>query len=149
LKAGTNASGPPVDYGWPQREATFASGVSGAPTTSVNPFTGVTSLEPIQQFLHDGGGEAVISGYVYRGPVAQLQGKYFYNDFVGTTSGAQIWMLDFNRNTSPAAFNGNNGTRTDISSLWQSLVYDPTDPAYLPDSTTASSAGLDHIVSFG
>ena len=48
-----------------------------------------------------------------------------------------------------ASFNGNNGTNTDVSSLWQSLVYDPTDPTYLPDSTTGSIAGLDHIVSFG
>lgn len=149
LKAGSNTSGPPVDYGWPQREATFASDVNGAPHTSVNPFTGAPSLEPLQQFLHDGGGEAVIGGYLYRGPVAELQGKYIYTDFVGTTSAAQIWMLDFDRDTTPATYNGNNGTNTDISTLWQSLVFDPTDPSYLPDSTRGSSAGLDHIVSFG
>ena len=82
-------------------------------------------------------------------PWSQLQGKYFYTDFVGTSATAQIWSLDFDRNTNPAAFNGNNGTNTDISATWQSLVYDPTVPAYMPDSTTGSSAGLDHIVSFG
>jgi glucose/arabinose dehydrogenase len=149
LKAGTNVTGPPVDYGWPQREATFDSDVDGAPHTQVNPFTSATSLEPLQQFPHDGGGEAVIGGYVYRGPVAALQGKYFYSDFVTTGNANQIWMLDFDRNTSTANYNGNNGTRTDVSALWQSLVYDPTDPTYAPNSTTASSAGLDHVVSFG
>jgi len=149
LKAGSNDSGPPVDYGWPQREATFDSDVPGAPHTTTNPFTGATSLEPLQQFLHDGGGEAIIGGYLYRGPVPELQGKYFYTDFVGTSSAAQIWSLDFDRDTDPATYNGNNGTSTDISALWQSLVYDPTDPSYMPDSTRGSSAGLDHIVSFG
>ena len=47
LKAGSNVTGPPVDYGWPQREATFASGVSGTTGTTTNPFTGVTALEPL------------------------------------------------------------------------------------------------------
>jgi glucose/arabinose dehydrogenase len=149
LKAGTNVAGPPVDYGWPQREGTFGSDVPGAPDSQVNPFTGVTSLEPLQQFLHDGGGEAVIGGYLYRGPVAELQGKYFYSDFVTTGDANQIWMLDFDRDTPAANYNGNNGTLTDVSALWQSLVYDPTDPSYGPNSTTLSSAGLDHIVSFG
>jgi hypothetical protein len=149
LKAGSNANGPPVDYGWPQREGTVGSNVSGAPESLVNPFTGVTALEPLQQFMHDGGGEAVIGGYVYRGPVAELQGKFFYSDFVTTGNANQIWMLEFGRNTPVANYNGNNGTRTDVSALWQSLVFDPTDPSYGPNSTTGSSAGLDHIVSFG
>ena len=149
LKAGSNTNGPPVDYGWPQREATFGSGISGAPQTTTNVFTGAPSLEPLQQFVHDGGGEAVIGGYVYHGPVSELQGTYFYTDFVGTSAGAQIWSLNFDRNTSTGSYDGNNGTNTDVSALWQSLVYDPTDPTYTPDSTTGSSRGLDHIVSFG
>lgn len=149
LKAGSNTTGPPVDFGWPQREGNQESDISGAPKGKTNPFTGATSLEPVQQFLHDGGGEAVIGGYVYRGPVQELQGKYFFADFVTTGNAAQFWKLDFDRNTSPGNYNGNNGKKVDVSSLWQSLVYDPTDPSYGPDSTTGSSAGLDHIVSFG
>ena len=120
-----------------------------APQTTTNVFTGAPSLEPLQQFVHDGGGEAVIGGYVYHGPVSELQGTYFYTDFVGTSAGAQIWSLNFDRNTSTGSYDGNNGTNTDVSALWQSLVYDPTDPTYTPDSTTGSSRGLDHIVSFG
>jgi hypothetical protein len=149
FKAGTNVSGPPADFGWPQREGTVGSDVPGAPESLLNPFTGVAALQPLQQFMHDGGGEAVIGGYVYRGPIAELQGKYFYSDFVTTGNANQIWMLDFNRDTPTANYNGNNGTRTDVSALWQSLVFDPTDPSYMPNSTTGSSAGLDHIVSFG
>lgn len=149
LKAGTNSAGPPVDLGWPSREGNAASDIAGAPTAKINPFTGAASLEPLQQFPHDGGGEAVIGGYVYRGPVQELQGKYLYSDFVTTGNAAQFWTLDFDRDTSTASYNGNNGKKVDVSALWQSLVYDPTDPSYLPDSTTSSSAGLDHIVSFG
>ncbi len=115
LKAGTNVSGPPADLGWPQREGTLGSDVPGAPESLVNPFTAVTALQPLQQFVHDGGGEAVIGGYVYRGPVAELQGKYFYSDFVTTGNANQIWMLEFDRNTPTANYNGNNGTRTDVS----------------------------------
>lgn len=149
LKAGSNTAGPPVDFGWPQREGSDESDIGGAPNAKTNPFTGAISLEPLQQFAHDGGGEAVIGGYVYRGPVQELQGKYFYADFVTTGNAAQFWTLDFDRHTISTSYNGNNGKNVDASSLWQSLVYDPTDPSYAPDSTTGNIAGLDHIVSFG
>ena len=88
----------------------------------------------------------MIGGYVYRGPIEELQGKYFYSDFVRT---GRIWSLDFDRDTNPTNYDGDNGTNTDVTALWQSLVYDPTDPTYTPNTTTGSSAGLDHIVSFG
>jgi glucose/arabinose dehydrogenase len=146
LKAGSNTAGPPVDYGWPQWEGTQESPINGAPHTATNPFTGATSLDPIAQFARSAGGNAVIGGYLYRGPVPELEGKFFYSDFVRT---GQIWALDFDRDTDPGDFDGNNGTVTDLTTLWQSLVVDPADPTYLPDSTTGSSAGLDHIVSFG
>jgi glucose/arabinose dehydrogenase len=146
LKAGTNGSGPPVDYGWPQWEGTRSSSINGAPHGPLNPFTGVAALDPVQEFTHTTGGNAAIGGYVYRGPIEELQGKYFYSDFVRT---GRIWSLDFNRDANPADYNGDNGTNTDVTALWQSLVYDPTDPTYMPNSTSGTSAGLDHIVSFG
>jgi hypothetical protein len=188
LKAGSNAAGPPVDYGWPVHEGTDPVAnqlrantpgvpnptVPNAPThsTTTNPFTGVTSLKPVQQFPHvnGAGGSAVIGGYVYRGPIASLQGKYFYADFVetndvyGSFSPAipQLYQLSFDRNTDPSTFNGANGTVTDISQLWNGIgadapvVFDPTDPSYttskvvtLPSGATSAVGGLDHIVSFG
>lgn len=141
IKAGSNSAGPPVDLGWPQLEGTNASNISGAPHTTTNPFTGVTSLPPIQQYAHSVG-QAVIGGYVYRGPVAELYGKYFFADFVRP----KYFMLSYDRNQAP---NGNNGTLTDVSTLWQSLVYDPADPTYQPSTGVADVAGLDHLVSFG
>jgi hypothetical protein len=174
LKAGsTTPSLLPADFGWPIHEGTdpaageLAPGslgvpdptVSGGPphSTTTNPFTGVTSLKPIQQFPHFNGtgGSAVIGGYVYRGPIPSLQGKYFYADFVETNDVytnfnprvPQLYQLDFNRATDPTLFNGSNGTKTDISTLWNSLVIDPTDLTYSASAPGAS--GLDHIVSFG
>jgi len=144
LKAGSNDSGPPVDYGWPQLEATHNSPIVGAPHTTTNPFTGVTSLYPLQEYTHSVG-QAAIGGYVYRGPIAELQGKYFYADFVA----GKIWMLDFNRDTDPATFNGANGSLTDMTTNWNSLVIDPTNPDYQGDTSLATINGLDHIVSFG
>jgi len=144
LKAGSNVSGPPIDYGWPQLEATHSSTIFGAPHTTINPFTGVTSLYPLQEYTHSIG-QAAIGGYVYRGPIAELQGKYFYADFVA----GKIWMLSFNRDTDPATFNGANGTLTEVTTNWNSLVVDPTNPNYKGDTSLATFNGLDHIVSFG
>jgi glucose/arabinose dehydrogenase len=151
LKAGSNASGPPVDYGWPQHEGTAdttgtISNVS--PRTPTNPFTGVTSLLPIQQYPHNGGGHAIIGGYVYRGPISSLDGQYFFSDYVTGT----ISQLHFDPNTPSNFFNGANGTLTDVSSIWHStttpIVFDPTDPNYTP-ANVGANWGVSHIVSFG
>lgn len=144
LKAGSNISGPPVDYGWPQLEATHNSPVSGSPHTTTNPFTGASALYPLQEYSHSVG-EAAIGGYVYRGPIPELQGKYFYADFVVGT----IWMLEFDRNTDPGTFHGTNGIRTDVTALWNSLLVDPANPNYQGDTSISTSNGLDHVVSFG
>src|SRR5262249_13736952 len=116
MKAGWNDSGPPFDYGWPQYEATHLSGVGGAPTTTTNPFTGVISFYPLREWSHTSvsGAGAAIGGYVYRGPIPELQGKYFFADF--TTN--KVWMLSFDRNTDPNTFKGTNGTLTDVTTLW-------------------------------
>jgi hypothetical protein len=135
----------PADYGWPQLEATHNSTVSGAPHTTTNPFTGVLSYYPIREFGRGFGGAAAIGGYVYRGPIAELQGRYFYADFVAS----RLWMLDFDRNTDPTAFNGTNGIVTDLRFLWNLLVVDPSDANYRGDTNITTLNGLDHIVSFG
>jgi hypothetical protein len=144
LKAGSNALGPPVDYGWPQLEGVHNSGISGAPHNTFNPFTAVTSLYPLREYTH-ATGQAAIGGYVYRGPIPELQGKYFTADFVAS----RIWMLDFDRNTDPATFNGANGTVTEMTFTWATNIYDPTNPSYTGDTSLGTLNGLDHIVSFG
>jgi glucose/arabinose dehydrogenase len=143
LKAGSNPNGPPADFGWPQREGTQGSGVPGAPQTKANPFTGVTALEPVRQFNHTGGGNAVIGGYAYRGPVASLTGKYFYADYVS----GRVWQLELDRDTDPSSFNGSNGTLTEVTSQWNAQAVDPNDPNYT--SAIGPLFGIDHLVSFG
>jgi hypothetical protein len=147
LKAGANVSGPPADFGWPQYEATHLSGVPGAPTSTTNPFTGVLAFNPLREWVHPvgGSGNASIGGYVYRGPIPELQGKYFFSDFVQ----GKIWMLDFNRDTDPATFGGTNGTLTDVTTLWNSLIVDRFASGYSGDNSLATLAGIDHVVSFG
>jgi glucose/arabinose dehydrogenase len=148
LKAGTNVNGPPVDYGWPLKEGTQDSTIAGIPAEqnrNVNPFTGVTSLRPIQQFAHTAGGNAIIGGYVYRGPVSELEGKYFYADYVP----GKILQLEFDRDTPVAGYNGNNGTLTEMTLRFNSRVFDPTDPAYVGSTNIADLPGIDHLVSFG
>lgn len=132
----------PVDYGWPQLEGRHNSPVSGAPHATTNPFTGVISYYPIREYSHSVAGATAVGGYVYRGPIPELQGKYFYADFVN----GKIWMLDFNRNTDPNTFFGTNGTLTDVTVLWNQRVVDLTDDSY---GNNSNFRGLDHIVSFG
>jgi hypothetical protein len=146
LKAGVNGLGQlPVDYGWPQLEATH-DGVSTAPHTTTNPFTGVTSFYPIQEYFRAVNNGAAIGGYVYRGPIPELQGKYFFADFVQS----RVWMLDFDRNTDPSTFHGTNGVLTEVTALWNSRIIDTNVPGYRGDNTNLTTInGLDHVVSFG
>ncbi len=138
IQAGSNDLGPPRDFGWPEYEGTHG-GIN--PT---NPFTGVLTTFPIREYSH-GTGQCAIGGYVYRGPITELQGKYFFADFVA----GRIWMLDFDRDTDPNTFGGTNGTLTDITATWEGLVSDSTVMGYAGDHTITGLAGLDHIVSFG
>src|SRR5262249_26808126 len=61
----------------------------------------------------------------------------------------RIWMLDFNRDTVPSTFNGTNGIQTEMTALWNSRIIDTNVAGYRGDTSLATSAGLDHIVSFG
>ncbi|MBC7784789.1 MAG: PQQ-dependent sugar dehydrogenase [Burkholderiales bacterium] len=143
IKSGsTTASGLPIDLGWPKREGMNNGWTSPFQTT--NTITGVASTNPIRQFGHTTGGNAIIGGYRYRGPVPSLQDKFFYGDFVPF----KTFMLDFNRDTLPAAFNGANGTLTEMTALWESLVMDPSDPNYTL-ANAGALFGIDHISSFG
>ncbi len=125
------------NYGWRMREgviATPSGGVGGAmPAGAINPFldyshggTSVCSNPPAPPYS----GFAVTGGYVYRGPVASLRGRYFFADYAR----GRLWSAVWN-GSAPATFNGKNYT---------SLVDHGDDPAYAPDTGTISS-----ISSFG
>ncbi len=46
---------------------------------------------PIIEYARSGGNCAVTGGYVYRGPIASLQGRYVYADYCS----ARIWIAEF------------------------------------------------------
>lgn len=110
IKAGTSGD----DFGWARREGTIENPVSahGGPQGD--------SLNPIYEYDHSTGNVSVTSGYVYRGPVEELQGTYFFSDFVS----GRVFTAEFDRDTDPATFNGNNLTNLqDRTTELESLIY--------------------------
>jgi hypothetical protein len=182
LKAGTyDGTQPPVDFGFAQREGTIATNAalavansSGATSIQWNLSGGdtvtVNSANPIREGDHsttnttDHPGvprSSYIGGYAYRGPISELQGTYFYSDFVNSNIFA---LNNFDRNLPLSSYSGTNfnqdptthlaalGSRTtvatkDVNSLWNSLIYDPNDPTYT--SALGSAFGIGRVVSFG
>jgi hypothetical protein len=75
------------NMGWPHREGTVGGPVSGG----TGPFT-----EPLVDYIHQGDnvidGRTVVGGYVYRGSIPLLQGKYIFGEFSYGNAG-------FNNNT--------------------------------------------------
>ena len=68
------------NYGWDIREGTNGPALPG-------------STDPVYEYMHGFGqfeGNSVTGGYVYRGPVQALQGKYFFADFVSNG----IWSIE-------------------------------------------------------
>ena len=174
-----DGSQPPVDFGYAQREGTIATnaglgvdGSSGATTLQWNLSGGGTEIvdgsNPVREGPHTvintpeeiktTGRSAYIGGYVYRGPIEELQGKYIYTDFA---HGNVFALSDFDRDIPLSSYSGTNfnlvnglaalGTRStvatsDVNSLWQSLIIDPTDPTYTP--AQGLTFGIGRVVSF-
>ncbi len=89
------------NYGWRVREGTIATPNVGGPKP-------LGAIDPIYDYAHGNGpfqGNSVTGGYAYRGPIQQLQGQYFFGDFV---SGG-IWSLQFDGSAS-STHNGTNFT---------------------------------------
>jgi glucose/arabinose dehydrogenase len=84
------------NMGWPYREGTANGTV--APQDPAP-----TMVPPIAQYssINDQDGRAVVGGYVYRGSIPALQGKYIFGEFSWgsggfyTTSGRLLWMDPF------------------------------------------------------
>lgn len=80
------------NYGWRLREGTIATpgGVGGLAPEG--------AIDPIHEYEHVNsvnGGFSITGGYVYRGPIEELQGSYFFADYVTN----QIWSLDYDGET--------------------------------------------------
>jgi hypothetical protein len=98
------------NYGWSRLEGT-AAGPNPTPVL-------MSSVAPIYEYRHgfsltSGPGRSVTGGYVYRGPVAELQGQYIFADFLGDydfatrTGHAQIFSFQFD-GSDPSEFDGSN-----------------------------------------
>lgn len=91
-----------VDLGWRVREGTHATaGAVGGPKPA-------GAVDPIYEYGHAAGdptkGLAVLGGYVYRGSIPELQGRYVFGDWLG-----RIWAITPNpAGDPPAAFDGTN-----------------------------------------
>lgn len=87
-----------ANFGWRLREGdkeTPASGVGGdAPKGAI---------EPVYVYQHGGGGKeglSVTGGYVYRGPVKELEGRYIFGDY----NNRRVWSFIPGKNGKPTKF---------------------------------------------
>jgi len=72
-----------LNFGWNIREGTLAGPGAGS-TAGLTP--------PAAEYPHGSGplqGRSVTGGYVYRGPIAQLQGQYVFGDFINR----RVWTI--------------------------------------------------------
>lgn len=77
------------NYGWRVMEG-FRCNISNDSLPCNDP----SFVPPIHDYSHSGapnGGQSISGGYVYRGPVAGLQGIYFFADYVSS----QIWSFRY------------------------------------------------------
>lgn len=82
-----------ANYGWRPREGLIATPnkIAGGPSPP-------NASDPIYAYLHghkDNEGLSVTGGYVYRGPIKGLQGKYFFADYVNP----RIWSFEVKNGT--------------------------------------------------
>ena len=103
-----NPANSPVNFGWTSREGTIATPVGG-----VGGPGSPGDVNPIFDYSHGGNplphpslitGGSITGGYVYRGPVAELQGRYFFSDFLT----GNVYSGNFNTATPTANYNGTN-----------------------------------------
>ena len=101
------------------------------------------AIDPIYDYAHGNGdfrGFSVTGGYVYRGPIAELKGHYFFGDFVTDN----LWSLQYD-GSSTSAFNGTNFTNL---VQWDDIV---STNGGSPDNFSAfaeDSAGRMYVLDF-
>jgi glucose/arabinose dehydrogenase len=94
------------NYGWRLREGTIATPTPFPPATPVGGDRPPGAIDPIHEYDHTATvpNRAITGGYVYRGPIEELQGKYFFADF---SPARNIWSLTFD-GSDPEDFDGTN-----------------------------------------
>jgi len=82
-----HGQGAGANYGWRLRE-----GLMPTPATGVGGPVPDGATDPVYAYGHGGGttdGFCVIGGYVYRGPIRELQGRYIFADYLNP----RIWSF--------------------------------------------------------
>lgn len=80
-----------ANYGWRLRE-----GEIETPKNEVGGPAPENAIEPVYTYKHGGGdreGRSVTGGYVYRGPIKELQGRYIFADY----QNPRIWSFELKR----------------------------------------------------
>ena len=95
------------NYGWRVKEGVAASPFPQEPGDL--PPDDPSFVDPVFDYVHTGGygggdsqsftGRSVTGGYVYRGPIAELQGKYIFGDW----SSRQVWAMTIDRDANGGA----------------------------------------------
>jgi glucose/arabinose dehydrogenase len=83
-----SGEGKGANFGWRLRE-----GMLPTPKTNIGGTAPAGSVDPIYAYRHgnkSNEGISVTGGYVYRGPIESLQGKYFFADF----GNPRIWSIE-------------------------------------------------------
>ncbi len=146
----TNPSAPILDFGWTDREGTAVAGSPhGGPKAPGD-------IDPIFDYAHSGQtqhlphpspftGASITGGYVYRGPVPEFQGRYFFADFLNQN----VYSGTFNTATSPSAYNGTNLTNIqNHTANFETLIGGGADIRNLTSFGEDNSGNL-YIVKFG
>lgn len=110
------------NYGWSVREGANGPELEGA-------------TDPVHDYFHGFAtdeGNCVIGGYVYRGPIHALQGRYFFGD----NRSERIWSFQWDR-SDPSEHDGSNFTEF---LDWTNLISDE-----FGDSIRISSFGEDAV----
>jgi len=85
-----SGEGKGANFGWRLREGTQAT-----PKNNVGGDRPVGCVDPVYVYKHgnkSNEGLSVTGGYVYRGPIESLQGKYFFADYANP----RIWSIEVN-----------------------------------------------------
>jgi hypothetical protein len=144
----SNPSAPVLDFGWTSREGTVATVPGGGPGSPED-------INPILDYAHSGSitlphpnplvGQSVTAGYVYRGPVAEFQGRYFFADFTNSN----VYSGIFDPSTPVASFDGTNLTGlANHSAEFESQIGGGADIRNVT-SFAEDNAGNLYIVKFG
>ncbi|NOX99424.1 MAG: PEP-CTERM sorting domain-containing protein [Verrucomicrobia bacterium] len=95
------------NYGWRLREGTIPTPPSFVSVGGSKPPGNVDPIYDYPQGFGSEQGFSITAGYVYRGPIAELQGKYFFADFVNP----RVWSLEVDVDgLTPDQYDGTNFT---------------------------------------